>query len=71
LHTYRKARNFKGLFIEMKDKLPISVVICALNEESRIKDAILSAKKNEPAEIIVVEGGSTDNPMCQGSCRLN
>ena len=39
-------------------KLPVSVIICALNEEHRIKDAINSAKANNPFEIIVVEGGS-------------
>ena len=45
----------------MKNFLPISVIICALNEENRIKDAILSARSNNPAEIIVIEGGSTDD----------
>jgi glycosyltransferase involved in cell wall biosynthesis len=34
-----------------------------MNEELRIKDAILSAKKNNPAEVIVIEGGSTDNTV--------
>lgn len=45
----------------MIECLPISVVICALNEEHRIKDAIISIKENNPFEVIVVEGGSTDN----------
>ena len=36
------------------------IVICALNEEARIQDAILSAKQNGPTEVIVIEGGSTD-----------
>ena len=40
---------------------PVSVVICALNEEHRIKDTIESARRNFPSEIIVIEGGSTDN----------
>lgn len=44
----------------MSESLPISVTISALNEEHRIKDAILSARENGPAEVIVVEGGSTD-----------
>jgi glycosyltransferase involved in cell wall biosynthesis len=43
------------------DKLPVSVVICALNEEHRIRDTINSARNNNPCEIIVVEGGSLDN----------
>lgn len=45
------------------NKLPISVVICALNEENRIKDTIESAKRNNPFEIIVVEGGSVDKTV--------
>ena len=45
------------------DKLPVSVIICALNEEHRIEDAINSAKCNNPYEIIVVEGGSVDNTV--------
>jgi glycosyltransferase involved in cell wall biosynthesis len=44
----------------MNKTYPVSIVICALNEELRIKDTIESAKNNHPAEIIVVEGGSTD-----------
>lgn len=39
---------------------PVSITISALNEEHRIKDTIISARKNNPAEIIVIEGGSTD-----------
>ncbi len=45
------------------EKLPVTIVICALNEEGRIKDAIESARKNNPAEVIVVEGGSTDKTL--------
>ncbi len=37
-------------------KLPVSVVICAINESKRIKDAILSANRNNPEEVIVIEG---------------
>ncbi|MBU1858282.1 MAG: glycosyltransferase [Verrucomicrobia bacterium] len=40
--------------------LPVSVIISALNEEHRIQDAIESARRNNPAEILVVEGGSVD-----------
>lgn len=47
--------------ITRMSKYPVSVVISALNEEKRIKDAIESARQNNPFEIIVVEGGSTDN----------
>jgi glycosyltransferase involved in cell wall biosynthesis len=31
--------------VKDKDILPVSVIICALNEEARIQDAIESAKK--------------------------
>ena len=44
----------------MKDKLPVSVVICAINEEKRIAETIQSARKNNPNEILVIEGGSVD-----------
>ena len=44
-------------------KLPVSIVICALNEEKRIKDAIQSAFDNHPEEVIVVEGGSKDKTV--------
>jgi glycosyltransferase involved in cell wall biosynthesis len=47
----------------MSNKLPVSIVICALNEEKRIKDAIKSAYDNNPNEVIVVEGGSTDKTL--------
>jgi glycosyltransferase involved in cell wall biosynthesis len=43
------------------NKYPVSVIICVLNEEKRIKETIESARRNNPFEIIVVEGGSTDN----------
>lgn len=45
------------------NKLPVSIIICALNEEHRIKDTIVSARKNNPFEIIVVEGGSVDKTV--------
>lgn len=38
----------------------LSVIIPTLNEEKNIKACIESAKKLEPFEIIVVDGGSTD-----------
>jgi glycosyltransferase involved in cell wall biosynthesis len=49
--------------VKDKDILPVSVIICALNEEARIQDAIESAKKNNPKEVIVVEGGSLDKTV--------
>jgi len=39
---------------------PISVVVCVKNEEARLEDCLRSIVANEPAEIIVVDGGSTD-----------
>ena len=46
-----------------ENKLPVSIIISALNEEHRIADTIISAQKNNPSEIIVVEGGSTDKTV--------
>jgi glycosyltransferase involved in cell wall biosynthesis len=44
-------------------KLPISVNICVLNEGDNIRLCIESVIKNNPKEIIVVDGGSTDNTI--------
>ena len=49
--------------MKVKDTAPVSIIICALNEEKRIQDAIESAKKNNPKEVIVVEGGSLDKTV--------
>lgn len=46
-----------------KGKLPISVNICTLNEEENIKDCVISIKENNPAEIIVIDGHSTDRTV--------
>lgn len=43
----------------MRDK-SISVIIPALNEEKHIRACIESAKKLDPVEIIVADGGSSD-----------
>ena len=39
------------------DNLPISVNICTYNEEKYIEDCLKSVIKNNPKEIIVVDGG--------------
>lgn len=44
-------------------QLPISVVICTLDEQDNIRDCILAIQNNRPAEIIVVDGGSTDRTV--------
>lgn len=44
-------------------KMKFSVVLCVKNEESRIRDCLISVYLNKPAEIIVVDGGSTDNTL--------
>ncbi len=40
--------------------LPISVVVCAKNEQARIADCLKSVRENHPDEIIVVDGDSSD-----------
>ncbi len=39
----------------------VSVIIPALNEEQQVAATLQSVRKGEPFEIIVVDGGSTDN----------
>uniref|UniRef100_A0A7R9XR66 Glycosyltransferase 2-like domain-containing protein n=1 Tax=Ostreococcus sp. 'lucimarinus' TaxID=242159 RepID=A0A7R9XR66_9CHLO len=41
-------------------KASFTVVIPALNEETRVREAIASARANASARVIVVDGGSTD-----------
>ena len=39
---------------------PVSVQICTLNEESNIQACLAAAAANDPEEIVVIDGGSTD-----------
>lgn len=41
----------------------LSVVVCILNEENRLDDCLASIVKNNPDEIIVVDGGSKDKSI--------
>ena len=42
---------------------PVSVVLCARNEADRIERSILAIQACEPDELIVVDGGSTDDTV--------
>jgi len=43
--------------------LPISVIIATLNEENNIAQCLDSVKANNPSEIIVIDGGSSDKTV--------
>ena len=43
--------------------LPVSVQVCTLNEESNIAACLDAVLANEPAEILVIDGGSTDRTV--------
>lgn len=45
------------------DKLPISVIIIARNAERTIDDCLDSIRRNNPAEIILVDGNSSDKTV--------
>lgn len=45
------------------DKLPISVIIVARNAERTIDECLSSVQRNNPAEIIVVDGDSSDSTV--------
>lgn len=47
----------------VNDKLPISAIVRTYNEEQNIEDCIRFILKNNPSEIIVVDGGSTDGTV--------
>lgn len=45
------------------DKVPVSVIIVARNSEKTIDDCMKSVRRNNPAEIILVDGNSTDRTV--------
>jgi glycosyltransferase involved in cell wall biosynthesis len=45
------------------DYLPISVIIVAKDAERTIEDCLRSVQRNNPAEIVVVDGNSTDRTI--------
>ena len=45
------------------DKLTISVNVCTFNEEKNIEECIRCIEKNNPIEIIIIDGGSTDKTI--------
>ena len=42
---------------------PVSVQIITLNEEANIAECIESVLRNDPAEVVVIDGGSTDRTV--------
>ncbi|MFA5439620.1 glycosyltransferase family 2 protein [Dehalococcoides sp.] len=47
----------------MEDYVPLSVIVCARNAEKTIGSCLESIMKNSPAEIILVDGDSTDKTV--------
>ncbi len=45
------------------ETLPISVIIIAKNAEETMQDCLDSVRRNSPAEIIVVDGNSSDSTV--------
>jgi glycosyltransferase involved in cell wall biosynthesis len=45
------------------EALPVSVIICVKNMESNIEECLIAVEKNNPAEIVVVDGNSTDRTV--------
>ena len=43
--------------------LPVSVQICTLNEEANIGECLERVRENDPEEIVVIDGGSTDETV--------
>ncbi len=45
------------------EKLPISVIIIARNASETVQDCLETVRKNNPAEIVLVDGNSTDGTV--------
>jgi len=45
------------------ENVPVSVIVVAKNAEKTIEDCLKSVQRNNPAEIIVVDGNSTDRTV--------
>ncbi len=45
------------------NSLPISAIVCTLNEEKNIVECLTSIEKNKPSEIIVIDGNSEDRTV--------
>ena len=43
--------------------MKISVVVCVRNEEKRLRECLETVFQNNPSEVIVVDGGSTDRTV--------
>jgi glycosyltransferase involved in cell wall biosynthesis len=43
--------------------LPVSVQVCTLNEAANIRECLETIAANDPAEIVVIDGGSTDDTI--------
>lgn len=50
-------------------RLPVSAVVCSLNEAHNIDDVLRACSENMPAEIIVVDGGSDDGTVALAQAR--
>jgi glycosyltransferase involved in cell wall biosynthesis len=47
----------------MANSEKLSVVVCIRNEEKRLRDCLVTVFANEPDEVILVDGGSTDRTL--------
>src|SRR6516165_4581138 len=54
----------------MGDRMSVSVIIPALNEEASLGQTLRALREEQPHQIIVVDGGSTDG-TCQVAAEAN
>lgn len=43
--------------------MKLSVVVCVRNEEARLRDCLQTVFQNEPDEVVLIDGGSTDRTL--------
>ena len=47
----------------MNDSMKLSVVVCVKNEADRLRDCLETIFQNEPDEVILVDGDSSDDTV--------
>ena len=61
LTNLREQSNRSGP--KLRSQLPVSIQICTLNEEANLEECLRHVAQNNAAEVIVIDGGSSDRTV--------